>query len=277
MAVQAARIRALSFFFSMETRSFSVESVFSGRAPRSRRKQVFSTVAGTPSSGASPKASPYSYRTPLSVLGARSVSTLAGRFAPSWVRRVSRLIQGNTMPQLSHGLPCTGKETSAVQALRLVGAAPEAEMLHQGFGDDDEVVHWSEEDVVHLHCLLLNEIRVLADPSAAIEDMFDVLRWVFTEPENDSRPFSFASCLRVAGCSPESTFPFFGCVDPEDVRALIRHNFRKWFEQALERYPEWVRESIRENPAQAARQLARNPQCINRQVRSLNVQCDLFA
>jgi hypothetical protein len=65
----------------------------------------------------------------------------------------------------------------AVQALHLPGAAPEAGALCQKSGnneDDDEDISWTEEDVVHLHCLLLNEIRVLADPNAALEDMFDV-------------------------------------------------------------------------------------------------------
>jgi hypothetical protein len=187
------------------------------------------------------------------------------------------------MPQLSslshgvsHGASGAGREgVSAPDSWRLSDSAPKPETACTA--SNDENVTWTEQDVVHLHCLLLGEIRVLADPNAPLDDMLDVLRWVFTEPENDDRPFSFASCLRIAGCSLESTFPFFGCVDVEEVRMRIRHSFKKWFEQALARYPQWVRDSIRKNPGQAARRLARNPQCINQQLRSLNVQNDLFA
>jgi hypothetical protein len=38
-----------------------------------------------------------------------------------------------------------------------------------------------------------------------------------------------------------------------------------------------MREAIRENPLWAARQLAGNPQCLNRQLRLMGVQGSLFA
>src|SRR5262245_56418259 len=66
---------------------------------------------------------------------------------------------------------------------------------------EDETVEWSEEDVVRLHCLLLDDLRALADPATPLEEKFDTLRWIFTDPDKDGLPFSFAACLRVAGCS----------------------------------------------------------------------------
>jgi hypothetical protein len=148
--------------------------------------------------------------------------------------------------------------------------------LSQHSHDPGDIV-WTNEEVVRLHCLLLGEIQVLANPEAPLDEIFDVLRWIFTEPENDERPFSFASCLHVAACDPESTFPFCGRVHPDDVRDLIRQQLKKWFAASLARYPEWVCEAIRKNPLWAAMRLASDPQCINRQLRLQNIQGSLFA
>ena len=63
--------------------------------------------------------------------------------------------------------------------------------------DDDTAVEWSEEDVVFLHWRLLQEIGDLRDAETPLEEKFDTLRWVFTDRDKESRPFSFVNCLKV--------------------------------------------------------------------------------
>ena len=92
--------------------------------------------------------------------------------------------------------------------------------------DDEEPVDWSEEDIVLLHWRLLQEVNRLADPATPLEEKFDTLRWVFTERSKDDRPFSFASCLRVVGCSPLSPIAYCGQVDAEEIRDRIRVGVR---------------------------------------------------
>jgi hypothetical protein len=110
-----------------------------------------------------------------------------------------------------------------------------------------------------------------------LEAKLDTLRWVFTEREKDSRPFSFVNCLRVVGCSPLSPISYCGLVDAEEIRSRIRHGVKRWLEATLTRYPEWVREAVARNPEWVELQLARNPQWINQQVRAVALQGDLFA
>lgn len=142
---------------------------------------------------------------------------------------------------------------------------------------DAESIHWTEQDVVFLHWRLLQEVEALADPETPLEAKLDTLRWVFTEREKDSRPFSFVNCLRVVGCSPLSPIAYCGLVDPDEIRSRIRHSVRHWLEATLTRYPEWVREAVARNPEWVELQLARNPQWINQQVRAVALQGDLFA
>lgn len=140
-----------------------------------------------------------------------------------------------------------------------------------------EPIHWTEQDVVFLHWRLLQEIEALADPETPLEAKLDTLRWVFTEREKDSRPFSFVNCLRVVGCSPLSPISYCGLVDAEEIRSRIRHGVKRWLDATLTRYPEWVREAVARNPEWVEQQLARNPQCINEQIRAVTQQGDLFA
>jgi hypothetical protein len=143
--------------------------------------------------------------------------------------------------------------------------------------EDDEPIEWSEEDVVRLHCLLLADLSALADPATPLEEKFDTLRWIYTEPDKDLLPFSFASCLRVAGCSPMSTYPYFGRLDADEVRALLKVRVRGWLLQTLSRYPIWVQDAVQRNPQWVADCLAKNPQWINEQLKSQSIQPDLFA
>ena len=98
-----------------------------------------------------------------------------------------------------------------------------------------ESVDWTEQDVVFLHWRLLQEVEALSDPETPLEAKLDTLRWVFTEREKDSRPFSFVNCLRVVGCSPLSPIAYCGLVDAEEVRDRIRNGLRAWLNATLER------------------------------------------
>ncbi len=143
--------------------------------------------------------------------------------------------------------------------------------------DDEEPVDWSEEDIVFLHWRLLQEVNRLADPATPLEEKFDTLRWVFTERSKDARPFSFASCLRVVGCSPLSPIAYCGRVDAEEIRDRIRLGLRSWLPATLLRYPEWVRQAVVSNPQWVATRLERNPQWINEQLKRIADEGDLFA
>ena len=143
--------------------------------------------------------------------------------------------------------------------------------------DDEEPVDWSEEDIVLLHWRLLQEVNRLADPATPLEEKFDTLRWVFTERSKDDRPFSFASCLRVVGCSPLSPIAYCGRVDAEEIRDRIRVGVRSWLPATLLRYPEWVRQAVASNPQWVATRLERNPQWINEQLKRIADEGDLFA
>lgn len=142
--------------------------------------------------------------------------------------------------------------------------------------DDTSPVDWSEEDVVFLHWRLLQEISHLADPATPLEEKFDTLRWVFTEREKDTLPFSFVNCLRVVGCSPLSPIAYCGLTDAEEIRDHVRSRVRPWIHATLERYPHWVRESVAQNPSWFEARLAANPQWINEQLKRMAMQGDLF-
>lgn len=143
--------------------------------------------------------------------------------------------------------------------------------------DDDTDVDWEEEEIVFLHWRLLKEVAELGDPAAPLEEKLDTLRWIFTEREKESRPFSFVNCLKVVGCSPLSPLPYVGLVDAEAVRDAIRCQVKAWLHATLDRYPAWVREAVHRNPEWIAQHLAKNPQWLNQQVRQQSAQGDLFA
>lgn len=141
---------------------------------------------------------------------------------------------------------------------------------------DDEPVEWSEEDVVFLHWRLLKDIADLKDPATPLEVKLDTLRWIFTDPDKEDRPFSFASCLKVVGCSPLSPLPYVGQVDADGFRDAIQRRIKPWLLATLDKYPEWIREAFLAHPDWVERGLARNPQWINQEIRKRTVQQDLF-
>jgi len=142
---------------------------------------------------------------------------------------------------------------------------------------DDTPIDWSEEDIVFLHWRLLQEIDRLADPATPLEEKFDTLRWVFTERSKDAMPFSFASCLRVVGCSPLSPIAYCGQIDIEEVRERIRCGLRHWLPATLLRYPAWVRDAVASHPEWIEARLERNPQWINEQLKRMADEGDLFS
>lgn len=154
---------------------------------------------------------------------------------------------------------------------------PQAVQRQLDGSDDEPSIDWTEEDVVRLHCLLLDDLSALADPATPLEEKFDTLRWIFTDPDKDDKPFSFASCVRVAGCSPLSTFRYFGRIQADDFRELLQGYVRRWLRETLDRYPSWVSDAIAHNPQWSADRLAKNPQWINEQIKRQTVQGDLFA
>jgi hypothetical protein len=159
---------------------------------------------------------------------------------------------------------------------RTIGLVPEAVVTLDAL-DDDIVIEWSEEDVVFLHWRLLKEVGDLRDPETPLEEKLDTLRWIFTERDKESRPFSFVNCLKVVGCSPLSPTPYFGLLDAEEIRDTIRYQVKAWLNATLARYPCWVREAVLTNPGWVENRLAKNPQWINEQIKKHTMEGDLFA
>lgn len=127
---------------------------------------------------------------------------------------------------------------------------------------------WTEEEVVRLHWGLLEELRHLQDPETPLDEKIETLNWVFTDPDKDRRPFSFVNCLKVVGCSPLSPVDaYVGLVDHVAVRDWIAANVPRWMRATVDRYPGWVRELIRSDPDHVARELLRDPQWLNEEIR----------
>lgn len=156
-----------------------------------------------------------------------------------------------------------------------------------GTGNIDELtdVDWPEPVLVRLHWRLLEDVANLVDPKITLLDKLDILNWIFTEPDKDGVPFSFASCLKVIGCSPltniegwgkQNGLAYVGDVDTETVRDILRGRLRLLLPAMYSVYPLWVLEAIEENTAYVIRQLERDPQWINRQIATRSAQSDLF-
>lgn len=149
----------------------------------------------------------------------------------------------------------------------------QAELIQYVF-DDVTPIEWTDDTIVRLHFMLLDDCEKLADPEAPLEEKLEVLRWIYTDPEKDDAPFSFANCLKLFGRPTDPTQGSFG---PEEVREGLRGHLLGWIRESLERYPLWVREAFLSNPDHVSELLARNPQRINEEVRRRSAQGDLFA
>ena len=206
----------------------------------------------------------------------------AGAIAPAMVGIASLFLEAimlkqSSCPSQSSGAcpdPVRGKAISSDQpsALPVPGSG-----VTSTAPDDDTVIEWSEEDVVLLHWRLLREVRALQNPETPLEEKLDTLRWIFTERDKESRPFSFVNCLMVVGCSPLSPTPYVGFVDAEEIRDAIRCQVSAWLNATLARYPCWVRDAFLSNPGWIENCLSKNPQWINEQIKKHQAGGDLFA
>lgn len=157
-------------------------------------------------------------------------------------------------------------------------AADAPALAPPGMPDDrDGAPEWTEEEIVFLHWRLLREVPDLAVPSVPLDTKLSTLRWIFTESDKDQRPFSFASCLRIVGCSPLSPIAYCGLVDCEEIRDHIARHVKQWLAETLARYPRWVADALTHDPEWFEAQLAKNPQWINEQIKKRNEQEGLLA
>ena len=89
---------------------------------------------------------------------------------------------------------------------------------------------WMTAEIVYLHFVLLDQCRYLARPSASIERKEETLRWIFTDPELEDRPFSFKNCVRlVTGNTPD-----FGAVYRR-LQDEMRPVLAAWLRESLAR------------------------------------------
>ncbi|WP_300757784.1 hypothetical protein [Janthinobacterium sp.] len=132
---------------------------------------------------------------------------------------------------------------------------------------DDETTVFTEEELVALHWLLLSKVSLLSEESTPLDEKFELVRWVFTDPVRDAQPFSFVNCMKVVSGSPLSPLPFIGALDAEEVRDWIAAHLHRWFIRALSAYPPWVQCAVQAKPDWIADNLSRNPQWMNEQIR----------
>ncbi len=126
---------------------------------------------------------------------------------------------------------------------------------------------WRPEEIVQLHFLLLDDLERLSDPRTPLEEKFELLEWVFTDPDKENRPFSFKHCVRL----------YKRTCDHEQAREAIRALVPQWLRESVARLPAWLAEQILRDPQWAATRLHRNPQWINEELRTQAREPDLFA
>jgi hypothetical protein len=89
---------------------------------------------------------------------------------------------------------------------------------------------WMTAEIVYLHFVLLDQCRYLCRDSASLERKEETLRWIFTDPELEDRPFSFKNCVKLVTGNP----PDFGAVYrrmKEALQPAIAH----WLSESLAR------------------------------------------
>jgi hypothetical protein len=159
---------------------------------------------------------------------------------------------------------------NARQILLPVEIPSDEEDLPAAFRAVDEAPpRWTDEAILRLHFILLDDCQRIADPETPLEEKFELLEWMFTDPEREALPFSFANCLKLYA---RATNPSQGSLDPREVRAHFYEYIVRWVGESLDRYPPWVREAWADNPEWVATRLARNPQWINEAVRQQSLQ-----
>jgi hypothetical protein len=167
-----------------------------------------------------------------------------------------RVLQGRTTPSHTDVLRAPVSKISACES-------------------NDDVIEFSEEELVALHWWLLRKVSLLSDPRAPLDEKFELVRWVFTDPVRDTQPFSFVNCMKVVSGSPLSQLPFIGAIDAQEVRDWIGSQLCHWFMSALHDYPAWVRQAVLTKPDWISDNLFKNPQWMNEQIKLH--QSDLFS
>jgi hypothetical protein len=89
---------------------------------------------------------------------------------------------------------------------------------------------WMTAEIVYLHFILLDQCRYLCRASANMERKEETLRWIFTDPELEDRPFSFKNCVRLVTGNP----PDFGAVYRR-VQEAMRPALAAWLSESLAR------------------------------------------
>jgi hypothetical protein len=131
----------------------------------------------------------------------------------------------------------------------------------------DEKVAWTHEEIVMLHGILFDScVDKLEDPETPLDEVLDCLRWIFSEPGKEAKPFSFARTLKLYQ-RPHARF----------VREAIQAGLARYLTARLTRYPPWVAEAFWSDPDAFAEELERNPQCVNETLRRRSRDGDLFA
>lgn len=137
----------------------------------------------------------------------------------------------------------------------------------------DPQVPWDEDSIVQLHMLLLDDLVRLSDPETPLEEKFELVQWVYTDPKLEDKPFSFSNCVKLCG---QSINPHYGLMSAEDVREEMRPLVKRWLKETLARYPEWIQTAVRSNPQWVWAQGEKDSQYINKQARRVSKQGDLF-
>jgi len=123
---------------------------------------------------------------------------------------------------------------------------------------------WSPPTIVWLHMLLLDDLARLADKATPLEEKFELLRWVFTTPDRDAAPFSFANCIKLCG---RSATPYHGLMSAAEVREAIEQFLPRWMAETLAAYPAWIQRLVRSDPELVMRRLEDNPQYLNEEAK----------
>jgi hypothetical protein len=130
-------------------------------------------------------------------------------------------------------------------------------------------LHWElgEADLIKLHGVLFDVCEEkLRDPETPLDEVFDCLRWIFSERGKEHLAFSFTNTLKLHE-RPH----------PREIRGRIQEGLRAYLARRLARYPAWVAQAFWRDPDRFADTLERNPQWINERLRQQARERDLFA